>query len=209
MTGEELQKYKMSPYERKKWAHIQNRIKQHCKESVPAQYYGIVENYTAESVYYEHYAGYCKEEGYYYIAVGDHGDVYMLCKTESEEVILCFLMEKILRDIGMRIELKIREQEQRKWMYYTDDKMTEEGSERLIKNENYVYHTKYDSRKWWFEYIIRKLRPFFNDSMMNPIEKKYTDYMNKWFGDKHWEYNRSRELFEEMSDSVEQDSSVE
>jgi hypothetical protein len=77
------------------------------------EYNEIVERHIAESVYYEHYAGYCNDEGYYYINIGDRGEVYLSCKTDTEEKILFYLMKNLLYDIGLKLELSIRDIEQK------------------------------------------------------------------------------------------------
>lgn len=205
MTKEELQSHIMTHDEREKWIEIQNTIRQYCMKSVPVEYNKIVERYIAESTYYEHYAGYCKGEGYYYIDIGDRGAVYLSCKTDSEEEMLFYLMIKILQDMGMKLELSIRETEQKNWMYYEDSLNTKPGKIAWVKNKEYIYHTRHDTRKWWFEYIIKNLWLFFNDVMLEPIVGEYTDYMNRWFEDKHWKYDREKKQFVEISDSIEID----
>lgn len=203
MTKEELQSYKMTHDERDKWINIQDITRRYCKRSVHVEYNEIVERHISKSVYYEHYAGYCKDEGYYYINIGDRGEVYLSCKTESTEEILFYLMKSILHNIGIKLELSIRDIDQKKWMYYEDVSNTKPGKIAWVKNKEYIYHTQHDTRKWWFEYIIKNLWLFFNDAMIEPIVEEYTGYMNHWFEEKHWKYDREKKQFIEISDSVE------
>lgn len=203
LIKEDLQGYKMSATEQKKWTDIKEKIRSYCREAVPAEFADMIERYIGEFAYYEHYAGYCSGEGYYYIEIGDRGAVQLSCKTDSEEEMLFFLMEKILHGVGRRLELRLRSSEQKNWMYYIDYQSTKPGKIVWLKNESYIYHTKHDTRKWWFEYIIRNLWPYFDATRVNSLVEKYTKLMNRWFEDVHWRYDREKLQFVEISDSVE------
>lgn len=203
MTKEELQRHKMLSEEQKIWDEIKARIRVYCKGIIPEEFTELIEKHIAEAVYYQSYAGYCSGEGYYYINIGDRGEIDLACKTESEEEMLFYLMKKILRDVGIRLELRQRDKEQEKWMYYLDDKNTRPGKLAWVKNERYIYHTKHDTRKWWFEYILRNLQLYFGKERLVPLIEEYTQLLNRRFHAPHWGYDREKLQFVEISDSVE------
>jgi hypothetical protein len=59
-----------------------------------------------------------------------------------------------------------------------------------------TYRVEYDSRKAAFEYAIQKHAESLS-CFTDEVIAKYTDYMNKWFGEPHWCFNRKNMLFEE------------
>ena len=59
-----------------------------------------------------------------------------------------------------------------------------------------TYKVEYDSRKAAFEYAIRKhvdALSCFTDEVI----VEYTNYMNRWFEESHWHFNRENMIFEE------------
>ena len=60
------------------------------------------------------------------------------------------------------------------------------------------YTAEYDSRKAAFEYIIKILRTVFH-RMPEDCIAEYTMFMNKWFSDDHWYFDRDSMTFEESA----------
>lgn len=184
MDVKELYTYKMMTSECEKWSEVQDVLNRSCKFlNIPETYHGIIENAIQSRGTY-HSAGFCETEGYYFVEDGDRGALYLKCKTPHLVEICFYIMHhKILYGIGTKMELQNRSELESRWKY----------------------HTKYDSRKMWFEYIINNLGVIFDEERVEKVIEEYTGYMNRWFNDKHWEFDKNCKEFIEISDSVEHD----
>lgn len=182
MTPEELRKYKMTSSEKQKWYEVTNSIREYCDGIVPKEYTGKIEYHISEKPY-DHYVGFCEAEGYYYVAEGDRGELEVLWKSFEKDKIQIYLMKNILRDVGQSMELKNRD----------------------TYKDTYKYHVRYDSRKWWFEYMLNGLVKVFGLEKVNHIIDDYTESMNHWFHEKHWDFDREKLMFVEISDALEYD----
>ncbi len=204
MTCNELQFYQMNMDEWTRWEKLQQTVIGYYKQVVPEEYEELAKRYIVNEPYV-HYVGYREPDGYYYIQEGDRGALRMGCQTTDETEMLFYVMENILCDVGRRIELKNRADEQKKWMYYSELKNTRPEHPAWVKNDTCYYHTKYDSRKMWFEYTINGLAKFFKEEQVQPVITEYTAYMNRWFEEAHWAYDCGSRQFVEISDSVPRD----
>lgn len=202
MTPEELRKYKMTSAENQKWNEVVNLIREYCRGIVPVEYEMKIEYHLSDRAY-EHHVGFCESDGYYYIAEGDRGKVECLCKSFDKDEMLIYLMKNILRDVGQSMELKIRHKEQIQWRFYEDDAKTVPGHIAWVENSMYRYSEKYDSRKWWFEYILKGLISVFGIEKVSYLIEDFTANMNYWFREKHWDFDRESFVFVEISESVE------
>lgn len=204
ITCSELQHYRMNKAEWECFEQMWLTIREDCAKMIPAEYEANVKR-QLEEVPYLHYMGYCGEHGYYYVEEGDYGRLNMGCLTKDEIEMRFYIMKKILREVGQQIELKKRADEQKKWMYYLDDANTRPGHLAWVKNDTYYYHTKHDSRKMWFEYMLNGLAKLFSPGLVQPVIEEYTGYMNRWFEEAHWAYDCGSGKFVEISDSLPHD----
>lgn len=206
MEINELFIYQMTQAECEKWSEVQDIIHRSCKVlNIPETYHSIIENATQSRGAY-HLAGFCETEGYYFVEEGDRGELHLACKTFSLAEICSYIMHhRILYAIGTKMELQNRSELEQRWKYRVDNKNCRPRHLPLIENSNYQYHTRYDSRKMWFEYIINNLAVIFDEERVEKVIEEYTGYMNRWFDDKHWEFDKTCKEFIEISDSVEHD----
>ena len=199
MTPEELRSYKMTSEELQVWNETVSRVREYCNKLVPEEYSQKIEHHLSKD--YFHYAGYCKKEGYYYVCEGDRGELSCLFKGFDREKIQIFLTENILRDVGQRIELKLRDKEQMRWRFYEDFEKTVPGHIEWVENDTYVYGVKHDSRKLWFEFVLGGLIKTFGFEKVKDIAEEYTKKMNYWFKEKHWDFDREELTFVEIGGS--------
>lgn len=199
MTEKELELYKMTESEKQNWNIIRQTIFVYCQKlQIPEFMYERIEMLTSGGMKYGHHvAGYCENAGYFYIEYGDRGTLYLKCLSYNSEDICFYIMKQITRETGQKIELQERNEEAQKWMYYLDDKKTRPGKLVWIKNENYIYHTKHDTRKKWFEYMLNALLEIFEKEMIAPMIEECTWYMNRWFEEPHWSYDMKLRAFVE------------
>ncbi|MBD5080856.1 MAG: hypothetical protein HDT44_03715 [Ruminococcaceae bacterium] len=200
MTPQQLRAYKMTFEERQIWSETADRIREYCSGLVPQEYSQKIE-YHLSTKDYLHYAGYCKKEGYYYVSEGDRGELYCLFKNADGEKMQIFLLENILRDVGQKIELKLRDKEQMRWRFYEDLEKTVPGHIEWVENDTYVYGVKHDSRKLWFEFVLGGLIKTFGFEKVKDIVDEYTEHMNYWFSEKHWDFDREELTFVEIGGS--------
>ena len=203
MNPQQLRGYIMTSEEKRVWNETADRVREYCNKLVPEEYSQKIEHHLSKD--YFHYAGYCKKEGYYYIAEGDRGELYCLFKNADGEKMQIFLTENILRDVGQKIELKLRDKEQMRWRFYNDLEKTVPGHIEWVENDTYVYGVKHDSRKLWFEFVLSGLIKTFGFEKVRDIVDKYTENMNYWFSEKHWDFDREKLTFVETGESFDED----
>lgn len=178
MTKEQLANYNMTAEELAEWDSLVNQIYQDCaKADVPKQYVDPrVKPYD-----FENNRGYCKELGYYdvYTERGCNNIRFLGSKADMR----FYLLKEILFGFGTQTELQNRA--------------------RLTLEWKLKYHTKYDSRKFHFEYRINKIHKILGQEYSAQLIREHTDHMNRWFPDKHWEFDLTERKFIEKSKSEE------
>ncbi len=185
MELRELYNYKMNPAELEEWMQVAEKVRSLCEEIGLVDAYGVmVKNAISSSIFCDHRAGFCTKIGYYYIEEGDRDKIYLKCQShDPDEMTFHVMHQKILRTIGRKLEMEKRVELEKDWSG----------------------NNQYDSRKYWFEYVIGNLMRVFEGQRVEQIIKQYTGYMNRWFNDEHWQYDRERGKFVEVSDSKEQE----
>ncbi len=175
MNENQLATYKMTPEEFSEWNSLVNQIYEDCaKADVPKQYI----NPRVKPYDFENNRGYCKEFGYYdvYIERGCNDIRFLGGKADMR----FYLLKEILWGIGTQTELQNRAKLTAEW----------------------TYHTKYDSRKFHFEYSINKIYGILGQEYSAQLIKEHTDHMNRWFPDKHWEFDLNERKFVELTCSA-------
>lgn len=176
MNKNQLANYNMTAEELAEWDSLVKQIYEDCtKAGVPKQYIDPrVKPYD-----FENNRGYCKEFGYYdvYTERGCNNIRFLGNKAD----IRFYLLKEILYICGTQTELQNRA------------KLTAEWN----------YHAKYDSRKFWFEYKINKIHEILGQDYSAQLIREHTDHMNRWFPDKHWEFDLNERKFVEISKSEE------
>ena len=88
------------------------------------------------------------------------------------------LLKKGIMEIGINVELKNRSLLEKQW-----------------NDSN--FSTSYDSRKYMFEFIVEIINQI-DVEFANQLTEEYTTYMNKWFNERHWEYDKETKQFLEI-----------
>lgn len=179
----ELYNYKMNPAELDEWMRVAEKTRGYCAQLGLIEDYGVmVKNAISSSVFCDHRAGFCTKIGYYYIEEGDRDKIYLKCQSyDIDEMTFYVMHQKILRTIGRKLEME----------------------KRVELEKNWTGNNRYDSRKYWFEYVLSNLISVFEGQQIKQTIAQYTDYMNRWFDDVHWKYDLEKMEFMEVSDSKE------
>ena len=203
MNVEKLCRYRMNSSELNVWNEFQEQIIKDCQKiKIPLSFGEFIETQISIKEQYIHTAGYCNKAGYFYINEGDRGELFLSCLSHDIEDIRWYVMEKILRHIGQKLELEQREDEEKKWRYL---RKFENGKLKLEENENWIYNTIHDSRKYWFEYSIVLLAKIFETNRIYPYVASHIELMNRWFNVPHWDFDWEKMCFIEISSSQEHD----
>lgn len=196
MTDRELYRYEMNQEELATWNAVRRRILSDCKTLPCREEFEEWIVLQLKEKNWEHAVGYSNEVGYYFIEAGERSALVIHCQTLEEEEFRWFMLKRITKHIGQRLELKHRETEAKKWRYVTDDLSA--GCPMIWKeNRNWVYDTREDTRKYWFEYMLQSLNTIFGKERVEPMVAEYTDAMNLWFEEAHWRFDWARMEFVE------------
>lgn len=180
MTEKQLSTYKMTTDELAEWNSLVKQLCEDCSKAViPESDFKRYVEHRLEPYDFENNRGYCKDFGYY--------DVYV--ERGCNEI--RFLGDRA----GMRFYLL-------KEILYICGSQTELHNRAKLSAE-WTYHTKYDSRKFWFEYKINKIEEILGQDYSAQLIKEHTDHMNRWFPDKHWEFDLNERKFVELTCSKE------
>lgn len=182
MTNEQLAHYKMDDEERAEWNSLIEQIYEDCKKAdIPESGFKRYVDSRVVPYDFENNRGYCKSLGYY--------DVYTergcneLRFIGDRAGMRFYLLKQILWGIGTQLELESRA--------------------RLTLAWKLKYRTKYDSRKFHFEYEINKIDKILGQDYSAQLIAEHTAHMNRWFEDEHWAFDRSTGKFIEITKSEE------
>ena len=126
-------------------------------------------------------SGLCHKEGVgYYRLIFERRNVYLEkgFPEPDEKRALGVLINSVTYRAGTQLELNSRDELMRLW------------GER--------FRAPYDSRLFWFEYMIRKLYQA-KSVITDEIIAKYSGKMNLWFKEPHWRFNPASMSFEEIA----------
>lgn len=176
MNKNQLANYNMTAEELAEWNSLVEQIYSDCeKAGVPKQY----ADPRVKPYDFENNRGYCRELGYY--------DVY----TERG----C----NDIRFLGGRADMRFYLLKEILWGYGTQRELTSRA--RLTAEWN--CSAAYDSRKFHFEYEINKIHEILGQEYSAQLIREHTDHMNRWFPDRHWEFDPNGRKFVETSNSEE------
>ena len=96
-----------------------------------------------------------------------------------------------------------RPREEKVWRYYRDH--AENGHWLYVEHRRYDYNAIDDARLYGFECFLRNLKAGFPPDRWERKVEKYVGLMNYWYDVPHWDYDRERLCFVEISDSKEHD----
>ncbi len=124
------------------------------------------------------------------------GEDTVVYQANSEEDLRYWQLEVICRYVGKADHSKT-------WRYYRDH--AENGTWFYIEHRQYDYNAIEDSRLPGFESFLRNLRFGFPPERWEEQVRAHVRLMNFWYAVPHWDYDRERLCFVEISDSREHD----
>lgn len=116
--------------------------------------------------------------------------------AKSENDLKYWQLEMVCRFVGKADRSKT-------WRYYRDH--AENGRWLYIERRHYDYNAIEDPRLPGFERFLRNLRRGFPPERWEAKVKEQVRLMNFWYSVPHWDYDRDRLCFIEISDSREHD----
>ncbi|MBO4330660.1 MAG: hypothetical protein J5827_01140 [Oscillospiraceae bacterium] len=157
---------------------------------------------------YEHLPEDCADEpidvfsGYYLdgltvMAEGERGgEDKVVYRAKNEDDLRYWQLEKICGFAGKADHSK-------KWRYLRDH--AEDGVWYYIEHRHYNYNAIEDPRLPGFERFLRNLKYGFPRDRWEAKVKERIKLMNFWYTVPHWDYDRDKLCFVEISDSREHD----
>jgi hypothetical protein len=117
-------------------------------------------------------------------------------RAKNEEELRYWQLENICHFVGKADTSKI-------WRYYRHH--AEDGSWLYIEHRHYDYNAIEDARLPGFERFLRNLKSGFPPDRWEEKVKDCVHLMNIWYTTPHWDYDRDRLCFIEISASKEHD----
>ena len=117
-------------------------------------------------------------------------------RAKDEEDLRYWQLEGICHFVGVADHSKI-------WHYYRDH--AENGKWLYTERRHYDYDAIEDPRLPGFECFLRNLKYGFPPDRWEAKVREYVKLMNFWYCEPHWDYDREKLCFIEISDSREHD----
>ncbi|MBR0461948.1 MAG: hypothetical protein IJJ00_04465 [Erysipelotrichaceae bacterium] len=117
-------------------------------------------------------------------------------EAKDEEDLCWWQLERVCHYIDDK-----KPYEEKTWRWYRDH--AEDGQWRYIEHRNYDYNAIEDARLKGFERFLRNCSRCLPEDRFEERIEKYTGLMNRWYKIPHWDYDRERLCFIEISDSRE------
>lgn len=117
-------------------------------------------------------------------------------RAKSEEELKYWQLESICHFVGKADHSKV-------WRYYRDH--AEAGKWFYIERKHYDYNAIEDTRLAGFERYLRNLKYGFPQDRWEEKVKEHIRLVNFWYIVPHWDYDRNKLCFIEISDSKEYD----
>ena len=124
------------------------------------------------------------------------GPETVVFRAESEEELRWWELEIVCRFIK-RKHLPAR----KVWRWYRDH--AEQGHWRYVEHRRYDYNAIDDARLYGFECTLSVMKHAFPPERFEAQVHKRVGLMNRWFRTPHWDYDREKLCFIEISDSRE------
>ena len=139
--------------------------------------------------------GGCYLDGLTVMAEGERGGAdTVVYRAESEEDLRFWQLENICRFVGKAENVKT-------WRYYRT--YAENGQWFYIEHRRYDYNAIDDARLYGFESALSVMKHAFPPERFEAQVQKRVGLMNRWFRTPHWDYDREKLCFVEVSDSRE------
>ena len=131
------------------------------------------------------------------------GDDILVYKAKSEEDLMLWQYSQVCKFIGDWPEFEKRMGYPKKWLYYRA--YAKNNKWKYIEYTKYDYNAIEDSRLKGFEKYLALIKYGFPPERWEKEVKGYIALMNYWYSKPHWDYDREKLCFIEISDSKEHD----
>ena len=148
--------------------------------------------------------GYYFMDGLNVMTEGERGgDDVVVYKAKSEEDLMLWQYSQVCKFIGDWPEFDKRMGYPKTWRYYRA--YAKNNKWKYIEYTKYDYNAIEDSRLQSFEKYLALLKYGFPPKRWEKEVKGYITLMNHWYSKPHWDYDREKLCFIEISDSKEHD----
>lgn len=130
---------------------------------------------------------------------GDRAIFYEEYEAKDEEDLLLWAYKECCEEISYAIEINKRKENTLKWRYSMDH--AEDDEWKYVERENYVYNTIEDTRLVSFEEYLRLVKNGLPKKDWEKEVRERVKLMNHGFKVKHWDYDKEKMCFIEISDS--------
>ena len=142
------------------------------------------------------------QEGLTVMAYGERGGPdKVIYKAKDDRDLCLWQFGQVCYRIAGALELADRKENSSKWRWLRDH--AENGRWLYIERREYFYNAIEDTRLAAFEVYLRLLKPAFPPERWESKVREYTGLMNRWYKKAHWDYDRNKLCFIEISDSRE------
>lgn len=143
-------------------------------------------------------------EGYYARGLtvycqGDRGPERIEYTARSQENLQIWAFKKAAVSIAQLMEMRRRSQNALKWRYVRDH--VENGKWMYIEHSRYQYNAIEDTRLDWFEISLRLTKAVMPPAQWEEEVRERIRLINNHFLKPHWDYDRKRMQFIEISDA--------
>ena len=119
-------------------------------------------------------------------------------RARSEEELRYWQLEVVCQLIR-----EVRPRKEKRWRYTRLD--APDGHWRYVEHRHYDYNAIEDARLYGFECYLRNLKCGFPPDRWEEKVRERVKLMNVWYVTPHWDYDREKLCFIEISDSKEHD----
>ena len=145
-------------------------------------------------------------DGLKIVCIGDRGDQSVVYTAKDYDDVRYWIFEHVCSNVCLQLELKKRKANSPKWRYCGT--RADNGRWMYIEHKDYRYDAIEDTRLAWFEMYLRLLKDNIPDDRWEKNVKERIKLMNCWFNKKHWDYDRNKMCFVELSNSKRRRSST-
>ena len=133
----------------------------------------------------------------------DRGPSIVYTAANEEDLRLWWFLF-LCESISEQWELFARKENEKKWRFLRAT--VKNGKWFYIEQKNYKYNAIEDTRLDRFEKYLNLIKPVVSPEFWNKKVEQDTQLMNQWFKEPHWDYDRDKLCFVEISDSREHDT---
>ena len=130
---------------------------------------------------------------------GDRGPDRIESAARSQEDMQIWAFKKAAVSIAQLMEMRRRSQNALKWRYVRDH--VENGKWIYIEHSRYQYNTIEDTRLDWFEISLRLTKAVMPPAQWEEEVRERIMLINNHFLKPHWDYDRKKMQFIEISDA--------